>query len=485
MITAVISTAIPLVLARALDLAEYGSYKQIFLIAQTLYLVLPFGMVQGLYYFVPRTERRRPLYGTTFAFLAVGAVLSVALVAFGADAAAHAFSNPDLVRFKWYIAMYLVGMLGSAPLEISLTAEGQTGRAACVYLVSDTLRAAVMVVPVLLGFGLTGVMVALAGFAGLRMAVSLVWLLRQSHGPLFERRVLNEQLRYAAPFGASVLLARPTQYLHQYAISALVAPQLFALYAVGCFQLPVVDLLYTPTSEVLMVQLGELEKQGRLERAAGVFRAAAGRLAYFFVPLSVLLFCVAPELIGALFGAKFLGATPIFRVSVLGILLSILPLDGALRSRNFTRHIFWAAVLKALVMLPLVYFGVRELGLMGGILSWAAGESFGKLALGFRLREALSPRDRRVAWREVIPWSELGISAVGAGGGAAAALLAKAGLIAVGLGPVGGFWHRALPLAIDSLAFGATYLCGLRILGVNPLSLLVKRRARAPVASPA
>ncbi len=115
-----------------------------------------------------------------------------------------------------------------------------------------------------------------------------------------------------------MLLNVPQQYAHQYAVGSVVPPELFAIYAVGCFQLPLVDLLYTPTSEVLMVRVGELERQGRVSESLDAFRDAAGRLAYFFLPTAAFLFVAAPEFIGALFGAKFLPAVPLFRVSVLG-----------------------------------------------------------------------------------------------------------------------------------------------------------------------
>ena len=78
------------------------------------------------------------------------------------------------------------------------------------------------------------------------------------------------------PFGAAMALAIPQQNAHLYMVAGAVAPAVYALYRVGCFQLPVVDLLYTPTSEVLMVRLGELDKQGRLEEGVVAFREAAG-----------------------------------------------------------------------------------------------------------------------------------------------------------------------------------------------------------------
>src|SRR5712691_11903036 len=50
----VASFAIPVVLARIFNRAEFGTYKQLFLIYATLYGLAQLGMAESLYYFVPR-----------------------------------------------------------------------------------------------------------------------------------------------------------------------------------------------------------------------------------------------------------------------------------------------------------------------------------------------------------------------------------------------------------------------------------------------
>ena len=73
--TAGLTLSIPLVLARVLSLEEYGTYYQLFLIATTLYYVLPCGVVQSLYYFLPRAEQKRPWLGQTLLFMSGAGVL--------------------------------------------------------------------------------------------------------------------------------------------------------------------------------------------------------------------------------------------------------------------------------------------------------------------------------------------------------------------------------------------------------------------------
>lgn len=481
--TAGLTVCIPLVLARVMSLDQYGTYKQLFLIAQTLYYVLPFGVAQSLYFFVPRADEKRPWFGQTLLFLTVvGALAAVAIWALGQPVAAY-FKNPALLRHRVPLAIYTWALLGSFPLEISLTSQGRTKLSAIAYLVSDTLRAAVMVVPVLLGFGLTGMMIAVAGFACLRYAAAWVVMLKGTTGRLFDRRMFVDQLVYAAPFGAAMALAIPQQYAHQYAVSGLVSPQLFAIYAVGCFQLPLVDLLYTPTSEVLMVQLGELDKQGRMAQAAQAFREASARLAYAFFPMAAFLFAAAPEFIGALFGQRFLPAVPLFRVSVVGVALAVMPMDGVLRARGQTRHIFVSYLVKALVTVPLVYFGVRGLGMMGGILSWAIAEAVGKAVLFLRVPKALSAPEQPLRARDVVPWSAFAHAAGAAAAGAVATFWLRALSEKAWTGLPASFVWRVLPLGVAGLLFFAGYLVVLWCMGVRPTQALaaLKRRRAGPV----
>ncbi len=476
--TAGLTLAIPLVLARALALDEYGTYYQLFLIATTLYYVLPCGVVQSLYYFLPRAEQKRPYLGQTLLFMSFAGLVGAGLVWALLGPVSALFSNPALAGYRVPLAAYTAFLLGSFPLEVSLTSQGRTKQSAVAYLVSDAVRAGVMVVPPLLGASLFQMMWAVAGFAALRYLATWVVALRGAHGPLVDGKRFREQLVYAAPFGAAMALAIPQQNAHLYVVAGAVAPALYALYRVGCFQLPVVDLLYTPTSEVLMVRLGELEKSGRLEEAVGAFREAAGKLAYVFLPFAAFLFAAAPEFIGALFGPKFLPAVPIFRVSVLGVVLAILPMDGVLRARGYTRAIFASYLVKAVVTVPLVWLGVRHFGMAGGIGSWALAEVVGKATLLWRVPAALSTPERPLRIRDVIPWRELGKASLAAAAAAGAVFVLRRGTEgAWGQLPEGFLW-RALPLAVAGVLFAVGYVAVLHATGVRPLSVLASLRPR-------
>lgn len=480
-LSACLTIVIPLVLARAMELPDYGTYKQLFLIAQTIYYVLPFGMAQSLYYFLPRAEERRPFISQTLLFLAgAGAVAAVALYALGPEIAS-ALNNPRLLEYRVSLALYGGFTLGGLSLELSMTAQGNTRRSAIAYLVSDGVRAVALVTPVLLGMGLSGLMASMVAYSAARLVAAWSLTLAGTRGPWFDRGLFVRQLAYAAPFGAAVLFSVPQTYAHQFMVSSVVSPAAFAIYAVGCFQLPLVDLLYTPTSEVLMVRLGELDRAGRPEEGLAAFQETTARLSYMFFPMAAFLFAAAPEFIVAIFGARFIEAVPIFRVSLLTIPLTALPMDGTLRARDRNRSLFMAYVIKAAVTVPLVYFGVRAFGMLGGVGSWMAAEVVGKSVLLARVPAALSTPGRRVRLAQLFPWPAMGKASL-------AAVLAGCGVLLVQFlaEPIVArlphtFWYRLVPLSAVFGLFTLGYFTALQAVGVPPTAVFGWLVERVPV----
>ncbi len=473
-----LTMSIPLVLARVLSREDLGTYYQLFLLSTTLYYVLPLGVVQSLYFFLPRAREKRPYLGQTLIFMSGAGLVAAGLVVAGLGPVSGLFDNPALAEHRWTLAAYTAFLLGAFPLEVSLTSQGRMRQSALVYLVADVIRASAMVVPCLVGAGLHGMMLAVVGFAGLRWLVAWVVVPRGASGPLVSGRLWREQLVHALPFGAAMALAIPQQNAHLYAVAGVVSPALYAIYRVGCFQLPVVDLLYTPISEVLMVRLGELEKQRLLEEGVEAFREAAGKLAFVFLPFAAFLFAAAPEFILALFGDEaFLQAVPIFRVSVLGAVLAILPMDAVLRARGLTRAILVSYLLKAVVTVPLLWVGVRHFGMMGGVVAWAMAEMVGKGSLLVRVPGALSTPTRTLRMHEVIPWGALGKASLAAVVAAAVIFPLRAGTGTWSGLPAGFLW-RALPLVVVGLLFSAGYVGVLYATGIRPLRVLASLRPR-------
>jgi O-antigen/teichoic acid export membrane protein len=382
---AALGFAVPLVLARVLVPASYGTFKQAWLLSQTLALVLPMGLTQSLYYFVPRDPLRQDRYVAQTLWMTVGlGVLAAALLLAGAPLVEGHFANPELTRNLPWVAAFTGLSLAGGSLDIAWNATGRIGAAALARVATDGARAVGVIAGAKLGGTVEWVFVGITAASALRAVVAFAALGRR-HGLRGERAALARQFRYALPFGVAFLLIVPQQQWHQYAVGAAVSAAAFAVYSVGTFQLPIVDVLYTPVSELLQIGLAEGEGAGRPPRAGlALFHEAVLQLSFVFVPTVGLLVVAAPELVVALFSDRYAAAVPIFRVAALSVLLASLPLDGVMRARAQNGFMLGMSAVKLAATAALVAAGLRTVGPIGALAGWVLAEALSRGAMLLR-----------------------------------------------------------------------------------------------------
>ena len=397
----VLGFALPLILTRLLPQTEFGTYKQIWLVVSTGYFMLQLGLAQSLYYFLPRKDGRERewLTQSVASLTLLGGVCAVVL--YGARfAIARQFDNPELAGYGPQMALIALFMISAAPLEIQLTAQGRVKTAAWVIFLSDAFRVGASVLPLLLGWGLAGFFWAYVLHAAVRWVLQCAFFFQRG-GPRFDWSAWKEQLAYALPFGAAILLDIPQKTFHQWAVGWSVTPAAFAIYSQGCFQVPLVNLLYSPISDILQVKLAE---PGGHDHRVHLFHDANLRLAAVFFPFTAGMVAAASLFIPALFTHTYDGSVPIFRVAILMTPFAALPLDGVLRAMGQTRYLFRIFFWRLLLTLFTVLIGVRLFGMMGAIVGHALAESVTRVAMLERVRRELD-----ATWREVLPWGQLAV----------------------------------------------------------------------------
>jgi O-antigen/teichoic acid export membrane protein len=211
--------------------------------------------------------------------------------------------------------------------------------------------------------------------AGLQCVV-LFWYLRKSYGSFwraFDWPLLKAQLANALPFGVGGIVYATQFDLHNYFVGYYFDPAGFAIYAVGCFQIPLLTLLLESVSSVLMPEVARLHVAGDREAIVALWAAAVRKLAIFFVPACTFLFVMRREFIVSLFTATYEEATPIFGVSLIGVLLTIAVTNPMVRA--FDQFRFFRLKLYA-VLLPLtclaLYAGIKSAGMLGAIVAVVA-----------------------------------------------------------------------------------------------------------------
>lgn len=421
---------VPIVLVRIFEPEAFGTYKQLFLIYGTLFSLMQIGMAESLYYFLPLKPEKSGRFLVNATILLVGSgLVAFAVLGWGAPAIASWMGNPALEQHLPWIGAYLLFMLASAGLEITMICGKGYRLASVTYAVSDLVRATLLVLPALLLGDLRWLLAGAVAFAGARFLAQVVLMRRRFGGSAPpeerggglrpDRKLLKSQLAYTLPFQAAVIVEVAQINLHQYAVSYWFDAATFAIYAVGCLQIPLVDFAATSAGSVLMVGMGDSLKDGDREGAREIWLGTTRKLALLIVPLVVVLLLVARDLIPFLFTAEYRASVPVFMVWTIAVLTSVIQTDAALRVFAAVRFILVMNLIRLAVIVGLIYFAVAALGLVGAVAVTVLGAVVAKCLALARLRRHLGS-----GWRELLPWKDLlAISAASAVAAIPAALL--------------------------------------------------------------
>ena len=405
MIGFAVAFAIPIVLVRLFDLETFGTYKQWFLLYFTIVTISQIGMSESLLYFLPRAGRDAGEYMmNAFVFLAlVGLVVAGALTVLREPIAAW-MSNPALAPLIPPLAVYLFLMQAAISLETVMTARGQYALASAAYAGTDILRSAFFLLPLLVIPALPSLIYGAVAFGVLRLGVSL-WYYRHEFGAMLRpnMRILAGQLAYALPFALYVVASVAQENVHQYAVAGLFDAATFAIYSVGCLQVPLVDVVSTTVCNVMMVNMAKEVQQGRDAQVLRLWHETVRKLALVFFPLVGVLLLGARDVIVLLFTESYLASVPIFMIGVLSILLASVPIDGLLRVYAKTQTLLIINLVRLGIIGALIYGFIMLFGLTGAVLVTVASLAIGK-AIG--LWSIMIQWGVRTA--QVLPWRALG-----------------------------------------------------------------------------
>jgi len=413
---------IPIVLARILSPAQFGTYKQLFLVWGTVYYIAQLGMASSLYYFLPRTPRSAGAFAANaMCFLGTIGIISCAGIWISAPAISRWLSNQELTAYLHWIGLYVFLMMLSTALEIVLISRGKYLWAATTYAASDLVRASAFIVPVLLFHNLEWLLRGAVSLAFVRAAVTFIYF-RREFGREFrpDAGSLKMQLSYALPFGLAVVVEILQANLPQYAVSHLFDPATLAIFAVGCLQIPLVDFAASPTSDVMMVKMQERLAEGRTRAVLDIWHDTTWKLALLFVPLTAFVMADAREIIVLLYTPRYLASVPIFLMWSVTILLTILQVDGVLRVFAETRLLLILNLMRLAIIGGLLKFALSDFHLVGGAMVPVAATLLFKAVGLIRFKRLM-----QIGVSELLPWRALGGLFVAAGSGVVAVLVVK------------------------------------------------------------
>jgi O-antigen/teichoic acid export membrane protein len=202
----------------------------------------------------------------------------------------------------------------------------------------------------------------------LQTTVLLIYLNRRypSFWKMYDWKFFREQLVYALPFGFAALLYTSQQDIHNYFVSYRFSPAEFAIYSQGCFQIPLIAVLYESISTIIIPYVSQLQAQGKKREMLLVSVGAMQKLAFAYFPMFFFMMIVTEEFITTLFTKDYAASVPIFRINLFILPLYCLIVDPI--GRAFSEVGKFLLKLRVIVFFFLIValsFGIQHLDLRG------------------------------------------------------------------------------------------------------------------------
>lgn len=403
--------ALPLILTRLFHPEQMGLYRQAFQILTTSLSLLGLQVAATTYYFTPREPDRKSqvVLNVLVFYLSVGSVVALLFVCFPRWVTPIMNGEglvPVMPLLGGAILLWLVGL----NLECVPIANGDIRWSAVATVLIQLMKTSLLVAAAIIGGSVRAMLIAALIIGIVHCSVYLTYL-RRRFGDFwrgFDWPLFKAQLGNALPFGIGSIVYVIQFDLHNYFVSAHFTPAQFAIYSIGCFQLPVLQVMIDGMETVLLPEISRLENDGALSQIMKVWTGSVRMLAFAFFPICSMLFVLRREFILTLFTKTYVEATSIFAVNLFNLLLYVLLIGALLRAFPELRYF---RIKFCLILLPTtvaaLYIGLKVGGMVGVIAAVAVTRLFDAsvtlVAIGRRLKLTLSDLKYFVSlWRLVL-----------------------------------------------------------------------------------
>jgi O-antigen/teichoic acid export membrane protein len=474
-----ISFALPLILTRIMSQSEFGLYKQSFQILLTALGLLNLQVAVSVFYFMAREpEKKLQVTLNVLIFYGLAGILVALLFLLWPGGVGLISQSADLlIPHMPLLGLAILVWLIATNLESAQIAAGDVRAASALIVVAQFIRSLLMIVAAL-AFGTLDSILSAAILQGAIHIILVAIYLRRRFGSLwapFDWRLFKAQVGSALPFGIGGLVAVLQEDMHNYFVSSYYDAAGFAVYAIGCFQLPLLGVLTNSFASAFNPEVARHQQAGNYQGIYLAWAHVTRSLAFIFAPTFALLFLMRREFITGLFTAQYEASVSIFAVYLLMVLIQISMHYPILRAFDEFKYFRF----KLYVVLLPVTFAALHLGWrVAGLAGIAAAVVFVR-ALDAVIIVRVIGRKMGMGWRDLRHFAPLSRIAAAAAAATIVTELAKIALIKsewmtrlagdianlVKLRFTATEWNSLLLLVGCSLVFGIVYLACAWVMG--------------------
>lgn len=353
MSTFLVSFLSGMILSRYLPKGDYGTYRQVLFIYNTLFMVFSAGLASAYSFFVPRySEEEAKTIVTKVTHILVFFGLSVSgLLYLLSGQIAAIMNNPDLELSLKIFCLTPLFTLPSLGVESLYTALRKTKIVALYQVSCKLLILLCSALPVVLFH--KSYLDAIAGwtiasFVNFSLAFFLKWLpYRKIKGHKISG-IYGKLSNYALPLVGACLAGLILNSASQFFISRYWGKSYYADYANGFIGLPFVVMVAGPLKAVLQPMFSKAAHDGDLKPALSVYENGVIQCITILFPIILFSWVFATDIMVLIYGEQYATSAPFFRISLIKDIFNCLPFLSIILAFGNTKPYLYAHVTAAL-----------------------------------------------------------------------------------------------------------------------------------------
>lgn len=326
----------PILLVRILDPDSFGQYREFMAYAMLLASIATFSIPSNLLYFIPHQPANTRQYSSNSNWMVFGTSTLMCILVWLFRESINRNTSAD---FLAPLMIYVFLFVNLDIVESYWLARKQASRV----LYYSTSRTIVRLTAVLCTAAIThsvdAVLTALIVAEIVRILVVVVILNRERLLSLrINPTVLRQQLTFIVPLGLASSLHFLNLYVGQIAIAVKLGVAALAIYTIGSYQVPILDIVRSAISDAIFPDMVHEATRDDTDRLRLWKR---GNIAYSFliVPTFVVLIWYADVLIPFVFTEQYADAIPIFRILLIVMVVQCFEFSSPLRAANRNRFL--------------------------------------------------------------------------------------------------------------------------------------------------
>lgn len=327
----IVGIASPMILSRYFDKGDYGTYKQVMYVYNTMLIVFSLGLPKAYAYFIPRypiNQSKDIINKITRIFWVLGGLFSIFLF-LSSNFIAILLNNPDLNLALKYFSPVPLLLLPTLGLEGIYSAFRKTFVLTFYIITTRLLTITMVILPVVILHGTYTT--AIFGFVFASFITCIIALVLKSHSTNHTNSCktkvsYKEIFNYSLPLLFASIWGIIISSANQFFISRYFGKVVFAEFSNGFMEIPLASMVLSAVATVLLPVFSGMAKDEETKaKAVTLWENTLIKSAKIIFPILIFSIFYAHPIMTCMYGDQYSGSSIYFQIKNASSLMYIIP----------------------------------------------------------------------------------------------------------------------------------------------------------------